>query len=186
MLILAGLITGTIFAVDAYNKEMDRLHQLQLEEDERRRLAEEEEARLRAEQEAREKLHKEYVAVMNLAQMGLPYKRLNVPIIFQYPEFPSACECMALTNMMNYYGFNLSKSTLVEEYLIYDENDWVNYYVGSPYSADNGGIMMCPAIERLYNRYVYSHPSQLKAYDVTGRNFEDLFAYIERGHPVQI
>ena len=87
---------------------------------------------------------------------------------------------------MNYYGFNLTKTYLVDNYLEYDEDDWVNYYVGSPYGEDLGGIMMCPGIQRLFTNYIVDHPAPFKGFDVTGKNFEDLFAYIERGHPVQI
>lgn len=45
---------------------------------------------------------------------------------------------------------------------------------------------MCPGIKRLYDNYIIDHPASFKGFDVTGREFEDLFAYIERGHPVQI
>lgn len=45
---------------------------------------------------------------------------------------------------------------------------------------------MCPGIKNLYDSYADKHPSSFKGFDVTGKNFEDLFDYIERGHPVQI
>lgn len=88
--------------------------------------------------------------------------------------------------MMNYYKFNLEKSTLIENYLEYSESDFVNYYVGSPYTSGMGGVMMCPAISNLFNKYITVNPGPFKGFDITKRNFEDLFAYIERGHPVQI
>ena len=165
---------------------MERQYIIQSNIEEQARIEAEKEAK-RLEEEAKQwVLKKEIEVTYTLKPLSLPYKQLNVPIIYQHPELPSACECVALTNMMNYYGFNLTKTYLVDNYLEYDEDDWVNYYVGSPYGEDLGGIMMCPGVQRLFTNYIVDHPAPFKGFDVTGKNFEDLFAYIERGHPVQI
>lgn len=186
LLIICGISLAIISFVNAYDNEMNRLKQEKLAEEERQRIAAEEEAKRILEETRKWALEKEVEVVNNLKAMGLAYKRLDVPILYQHPEYPSACECLALTNMMNYYGFGLSKGELVENYLIYDEDDWVNYYVGTPYDGDYGGIMMCPGVKNLFDSYIYSNQAPFKGFDVTGREFEDLFAYIERGHPVQI
>ncbi|MDO5426490.1 MAG: hypothetical protein Q4F54_01560 [Coriobacteriia bacterium] len=46
--------------------------------------------------------------------------------------------------------------------------------------------MMCPGVKILFDEFIGANPAPYKGFDITGRNFEDLFAYIERGHPVQI
>ena len=186
ILILAILIIITVFVVKEYRNFMNNI-QITIS-------AEEELARLEAEEQAKrdEELKKQWVALKEievtntLKSLGLSRKKLDVPIIYQHPEFPAGCECIALTNMMNYYKFNLEKSTLIENYLEYSESDFVNYYVGSPYTSGMGGVMMCPAISNLFNKYITVNPGPFKGFDITKRNFEDLFAYIERGHPVQI
>lgn len=45
---------------------------------------------------------------------------------------------------------------------------------------------MCPGVKILFDEFIGANPAAYKGFDITGRNFEDLFAYIERGHPVQI
>lgn len=171
--------------IDNHNKNLELQHQIEIEKMEQQQKEDEEKA-AKAEQNKQLQLQKEIECVLNLKTLNLPNKKLNVDITYQYPELPSACECMALTNMLNYYGFNIDKFELVDKYLDFDNEDWVNYYVGSPYDKDYGGLMMCPAIKKVFNSFIKDHLSSFKGYDVTGKNFEDLFAYIERGNPVQI
>lgn len=186
IIIVIGIIFGISIIIDAYRDEVYKQYIIQTNIEEEARIEAEKEAQ-RLEEESRQwVMKKEIEAAYNLKPLGLPYKRLDVPILYQHPELPSACECVALTNMMNYYGFNLAKNYLVDNYLKYDEDDWVNYYVGSPYGEDLGGIMMCPGISHLFDNYIIDHPAPFKGFDVSGKNFENLFAYIERGHPVQI
>lgn len=190
VLIAILLAVGISFAVDAYNKEMERLHQIQLEEEERQRLEEEERARqeaeaerLRQEQAAKEKLQKEYNAVMNLAPLGLASKNLSITPFMQYPEYPSGCEPMALTNMLKYYGFNMAKNTIISNYLVYHSYNFVDFYSGSPKSS---GVEMAPGIASVCSSFLSQNGSTLRTYNVTGRSLENLFAYVERGHPVVI
>lgn len=37
---------------------------------------------------------------------------VDVPCYSQYPELPTGCESVALTNLLNYYGFRLGKILL--------------------------------------------------------------------------
>ena len=45
---------------------------------------------------------------------------------------------------------------------------------------------MSPGIKDMTDAFLKDNPSKFKAFNVSGKNFEDLFTYIERGHPVQI
>ena len=88
--------------------------------------------------------------------------------------------------MLNYYGFNLKKSTLINNYLEYSYYDWVNYYEGEPSTEEPGGTIMSPGIKHLADSFFSVNSSKFKAFNVSGKNFADLLAYIERGNPVQI
>lgn len=160
----------------AREAEEERQYQIQkAQEEEALRIKQAEEAKVRAEHTA-----------MNLQSLNLPAKKLNVPVIYQHPELPAGCEALALTNMINYYGYNLTKFDIIKKYLSYSNDDFVNYYIGSPYKEFNGGAAMCPAIQNAADSFISANNAPLKSYDLTGKEFEDLFAYIERGNPVQI
>ena len=182
---LASLILISLciyFAIDSYNNEMERQYQLRLQQEEEERIAAEQQAKLEAELLP----IRQYECVYNLPRLNLDNKYLNLNITYQYPEYPSGCEVIAMTNMLNYYNFGLYKSTLVNNYLPYSWSDWVNYYSGDPSSEDPGGCIMSPGIKDMTDAFLKDNPSKFKAFNVSGKNFEDLFTYIERGHPVQI
>ncbi|MFR7670840.1 MAG: C39 family peptidase [Collinsella sp.] len=42
---------------------------------------------------------------------------VDVPCYSQYPELPTGCESVALTNLLNYYGFGLGKTIIADYYL---------------------------------------------------------------------
>ena len=39
---------------------------------------------------------------------------VDVPCYSQYPELPTGCESVALTNLLNYYGFGLGKKIIAD------------------------------------------------------------------------
>ena len=41
---------------------------------------------------------------------------VDVPCYSQYPELPTGCESVALTNLLNYYGFGLGKTIIADYY----------------------------------------------------------------------
>lgn len=105
---------------------------------------------------------------------------------YQNPELPCGCEAVALTNQLKYYGFSPSKTEICDKYLTYSNEDFVNSFVGDPYSELDGVTVLAPGLSAAANRYLTANKADMFAYNVSDRNFEDLFAYIEKGHPVQI
>ena len=45
---------------------------------------------------------------------------------------------------------------------------------------------MAPGIVSVCSNFLTSNGSTLRTYNVTGKNLDSLFAYVERGHPVVI
>lgn len=45
------------------------------------------------------------------------YQRLAIPKVLQKPELPNGCEITALTAVLNYYGLEMSKTEMTDNYL---------------------------------------------------------------------
>ena len=111
---------------------------------------------------------------------------LNVPCTIQNPELPTGCESVALTNALNYYGFGLGKTVIADAYMPKSSWDFVTAFWGNPHSASNGNCISAPGLTNTANSFLISSGSSLRAYDVTGTGFYDLYSYLEAGHPVII
>ena len=109
----------------------------------------------------------------------------QVSFINQYPELPTGCESVALTIALRSMGFNLEKTTIVDAYLDYSDGDFVNAYVGDPYSYEGMGVYP-PGLVNAANSYLADQGSKMRAYDITGTAWNDLFVYVEKGYPVLI
>lgn len=121
-------------------------------------------------------------------QLGLPisYVDLSMMCMMQYPELPTGCEAVALSNALTYYGFSLSKYEIVDRWLPRSGWDWVTAYQGNPYSWGGGAWNSCcaPALCIAANNYLGAHGSSLRAYNITGTSFSNLYDYIAQGYPV--
>ena len=55
----------------------------------------------------------------NIDPTGLSKRnvKLNVKCILQNPELPTGCEITSLTTVLNYYGYNVSKTTMSDDFL---------------------------------------------------------------------
>ena len=111
---------------------------------------------------------------------------LNAPCTMQNPELPTGCESVALTNALNYYGFGLGKTVIADAYMPRSSWDFVTAFWGNPHSASNGNCISAPGLTNTANSFLISSGSSLRAYDVTGTGFYDLYSYLEAGHPVII
>lgn len=80
---------------------------------------------------------------------------VNVPAMNQYPNLPDGCESVALANMLRYYGFPTSNTTIWNSYLSFSDWNFVSAYA-------MGGCM-APAIRDAANRYLSARGSSLCA-----------------------
>ena len=110
--------------------------------------------------------------------------RLNVPCVMQFPELPTGCESVALTNLLLYHGFRLGKTTIADNYLSYGSNYAISF-VGNPHSVNGAGVYP-PGIVIAANRYLAAKGSSLRAYDITGSSMEQLYSYLDQGYPVLV
>lgn len=113
---------------------------------------------------------------------------IDVPLINQYPELPSGCEVTALAMALNYYGINVSKTTLADQ-MIYDDvpikrapdrtilqwGDPDVGYVGDPYDL---GITINPKpLKQLLDQY---RPGGIA---IHGEDFSVVEKHVKEGKP---
>ena len=110
---------------------------------------------------------------------------LNLDIIYQNPEYPAGCEAMALTMLLNYFGYQLDKSEIINNYLIYSDENYLMGYKGRPDITPGGGCY-APALTNTANRFLLQNNSSYKAKNISGTEFKDLFTYIAKGYPVLV
>lgn len=118
------------------------------------------------------------------SSLSLPRSvRLEVPSRLQYPELPTGCESVALTDALLFFGFELETSEIADEWLPTSDVDFVNAFLGDPRTVD-GHACMAPGIVTAARSYLEAHGSELEVEDATGMTFEELLARVSEGNPV--
>lgn len=121
---------------------------------------------------------------------------LDVPLTYQYPDYPTACESVATVEVLKYNGYNLSVNEFLDNYLdtispedsrVQDfDNVFDHYFVGNPYSSH--GFLCNPPVEVNAVKKYFSEINETKrsVLDLTGTSFENLLDYVSQGRPVVI
>jgi uncharacterized protein YvpB len=112
---------------------------------------------------------------------------LDVPFVDQNPELPTGCEITSLTEVLNYYGYNVDKEYMARNYLPMSETAqsgcFIEYYLGSPWKI-NGSGCFAPAVVTAANNFFMDRKSALKAYSLSYASIDALFEQISLGYPV--
>ena len=113
---------------------------------------------------------------------------VDVPCYLQYPELPTGCESVALTNLLNYYGFGLGKTIIADYYLPKGSNgNFVTAFDGNP-RRSSGGLMGCvaPAITIAGNNFLRAAGSIMQAKDVSFSSISSIKNRLTCGQPVEM
>ena len=113
---------------------------------------------------------------------------VDVPCYSQYPELPTGCESVALTNLLNYYGFGLGKTIIADYYLPKGSNgNFVTAFAGNP-RRSSGGLMGCvaPAITIAGNNFLRAAGSGKQAKDVSFSSISSIKNRLTCGQPVEM
>ena len=113
---------------------------------------------------------------------------VDVPCYLQYPELPTGCESVALTNLLNYYGFGLGKTIIADYYLPKGSNgNFVTAFDGNP-RRSSGGLMGCvaPAITIAGNNFLRAVGSIMQAKDVSFSSISSIKNRLTCGQPVEM
>ncbi len=114
-------------------------------------------------------------------------KKLNFSYLPQNPELPTGCEITSLTSVLNYYGYNVSKTTMADKYLEKTGNkigNFWNVFVGDP-TANGFGCYAKPIVKAA-NKYFATYNGRHTAVDYSGAEFEELLKIVDDGKPVII
>lgn len=112
----------------------------------------------------------------------------DFPIVWQNPELPTGCELGGLVSVLRFYGFDPGKIELADNYLkkgpLYETDPW-EAFVGDPKNSYSFGCY-APVIVDCANKYLAAHKSSLRARQLSGYSFEELFNFAETGTPVMV
>lgn len=108
---------------------------------------------------------------------------IDMENILQNPELPTGCESVALTMVLKYLGFDLDKTTIADDYLVFGDGNFSIGYMGDPHTEEGAGIF-APGLVKTANDYLETQESARRAFDLSETDFEDLYNYVAAGIPV--
>jgi len=134
-------------------------------------------------------LQNEYNKLLKEYEIANSFYITGVPSINQYPDYPTGCESVALTILLNYYGIlvtpddiinSLTKGTMpyVKNSIIYGGNPEVEF-VGNPYGLNSFGVYERPIAEvanKFKNGIIIA----------TGTEFDEILKIVGSGTPVLV
>lgn len=134
-------------------------------------------------------LQNEYNKLLKDYEVANSFYITGVPIINQYPNYPTGCESVALTILLNYYGvivtpddiINLLKKgsiPYVKNGIMYGGNPEIEF-IGNPYSLNSFGVYEKP-IADVANKFKEGITI------ATGTEFDDILKIVGTGTPVLI
>lgn len=113
---------------------------------------------------------------------------LPVNNVLQYPELPTGCEVTALTALLNYLDYDVSKTTMASDFMprgAIGSTDPSVAFVGNPEVKSAYGCN-APVIVETANKYFESIGAEHTAYDITGATYDELTTYVAKGYPVLV
>ena len=121
---------------------------------------------------------------------------LDVPLIYQYPNFPTGCESVSTVEMLQYNGYSITPDEFIDNYLdtisyedslkVETENIFDCYFLGNPRSS-HGFLCNPPVLYSAVEEYFSELNDVSKSpVDLTGTSFEFLLDELAVGNPVVI
>lgn len=102
----------------------------------------------------------------------------------QYPELPTGCEITALTSVLNYYGYNVKKETMADDYLKKGNGSFYEMFLGNPRKKEGSYGCMAQPIADAANLYFKKNSISRKAINISGSEFDKVLDYVAEGYPV--
>ncbi len=115
---------------------------------------------------------------------GKSYKLSGFKWVNQYPELPTGCEITALTSVLNYYGYNVKKETMADDYLKKGSGSFYEMFLGNPRKKEGSYGCMAQPIADAANLYFKKNSISRKAVNISGSEFDKVLDYVSDGYPV--
>ncbi|HPZ01000.1 MAG TPA: C39 family peptidase, partial [Clostridiales bacterium] len=123
--------------------------------------------------------------------------RLSVPYVSQLPTYPTRCEAASATMLLQYYGYSVSLTEMVNAIPrqdLYKENgkvygpDITQAFVGDPrqrYTDPRPGYgVFAPALTRSIQQVVNRHGGDHIVQNISGCSFDEMLRILDSGHPL--
>ena len=113
----------------------------------------------------------------------------GVPTILQFPKYPTGCESVALTILLNYHGYDVSVDDVISKLKLgskpfLKENIWYGgnpelEFIGSPYDRESYGVYEKPIydVAKVYSNNVVMG---------TGKSLTSVLEIVKNGNPVMV
>lgn len=108
---------------------------------------------------------------------------IDVKWVSQKPELPTGCEITSLTTVLNYYGYNVSKEVMADDYLKKGYGSYYKMFLGNPRDEHSFGCMAQPIVNAA-NKYFIDVLSSKRAVNVSGSEFETILEYVSKEIPM--
>lgn len=121
---------------------------------------------------------------------------IDVATLMQKPELPNGCEIVSLTAVLNYYGYDISKTTMSDEYLpkqsfaikngkLYGSDPY-KAYSGNPRDLKGAFFSYAPPIIEAGKSYFENVGGKHSIEDISGSSREEIMQYLDQGIPVVV
>lgn len=114
------------------------------------------------------------------------YSLYDINCIYQEPQLPTGCEITSLTMLLNYFGFDVSKTEMASDFLTKDYKGDVGFdkaFIGDPTWYDGYGCF-APVIAEAGQKYLATQDTDYQAVDISGKSLDELYDYIAHDVPV--
>ena len=112
---------------------------------------------------------------------------LDLKHISKFPELPSGDEITSLCMVLNYLGYNVSKTELSDLYLLKGPAHYTDIFeanAGNPEDAYNSYGCMPPVIVAAANKYIGINGGKAYARDISGLDIQSIYNEVAMGNPV--
>ena len=114
---------------------------------------------------------------------------IDFDILNQFPTLPTGCEVVSLTSVLNHLGFDVSMTTMADEYMPISDEAYYNtnpheYFMGTPYTWDGFGCYSGCIVKTAENYFSDNGINDYVAIDISGCSTDELYNYLVNSVPV--
>lgn len=134
-------------------------------------------------------LNLKYTNMVNNSNKSNSHIIKGVPVIYQYPKYPTGCESVALTILLRFHGYDITVDDVIRKLKLGDlphEENATTYggnpeleFIGSPYNGDSYGVYNLPIGNVAAE---FSNRAKVQS----GLPFGDVLKLIDEGRPVVV
>lgn len=131
--------------------------------------------------------HREDMPLTESINLKKERVELEVDYISQFPSLTNGPEVTSLATVLRFFGYDISKDDLSENYLPKGKAGKVNFYdayAGEPSSRNNSYGCYANAIVTTAKLYLEEKNSEYAVTDLTGSSFKDILEIVKEGLPV--